>query len=108
MTTDFVVRITIHEGSEKDYETLHDQMARLGFNRTILGADGNHYQLPDATYVGISHLSTPQLRDVVASTAHMAVPKSQLPDVLVLMWVEGSFLLNKVPTPMPLRRGLAA
>lgn len=45
----FTTLIEIHDEKTGDYYTLHDEMKRRGFARTIKGSDAV-YKLPDATY----------------------------------------------------------
>ncbi|MBS0308237.1 MAG: DUF2622 domain-containing protein [Proteobacteria bacterium] len=46
----FVVRIELHDATWQDYQKLHQAMELSGFSRTIVGADGIHYELPPAEY----------------------------------------------------------
>ncbi len=46
----FTVRIMLHEADWNDYEKLHSEMEKQGFDRTITSNDGVTYQLPDAEY----------------------------------------------------------
>lgn len=108
MSTQFVVRITIHDGSEKDYEELHAQLALIGFFRTVVATNGQRFMLPDATYVGESFLTSEQVRDTVVYAAQLAAPKTELPDVAVFRWTDGAVRLKQVPAGWPWLSGLAA
>lgn len=46
----FTTRVELHHADEDDYETLHEEMQRRGFTRTILSSDGVTYHLPPAEY----------------------------------------------------------
>jgi hypothetical protein len=35
----FTTRVELHYADEDEYETLHEEMQRRGFSRTILGTD---------------------------------------------------------------------
>jgi len=47
--TSFTTIIELNDVKSGDYYTLHDEMKRRGFSRTIKGSDAE-YQLPAATY----------------------------------------------------------
>jgi hypothetical protein len=47
----YIARVELHAANYQDYEQLHGNMAARGFDRTIVGNDGNTYQLPTGTYV---------------------------------------------------------
>lgn len=46
----FITRVELHGASQSDYETLHAEMAREGFARTITSDQGITYHLPTAQY----------------------------------------------------------
>jgi hypothetical protein len=47
----FITRVELYgKASWEHYEKLHAEMERLGFTRTINGADGTVYDLPSAMY----------------------------------------------------------
>jgi hypothetical protein len=47
---DYIVRVELHGAAWDDYETLHAEMARAGFCRTIRSTSQMAYQLPTAEY----------------------------------------------------------
>lgn len=47
----YIAHVELHAATYQDYEQLHGSMAARGFDRTIVGNDGNTYQLPTGTYV---------------------------------------------------------
>lgn len=46
----FTARVELHDASWSDYETLHEEMGREGFRRTITSDSGTAYHLPTAEY----------------------------------------------------------
>lgn len=46
----FTTRVELHNATYNDYETLHREMDRRGFARTIRADNGEVYQLPTAEY----------------------------------------------------------
>ena len=81
----FVVRVTIHDGREQDYQRLHEALEAIGCLRRIMSSDGRWYQLPDGTYV--YGPSTPtnvgSVRDRVAPVVKRTVPRTTAPEVFV-------------------------
>ncbi|MCO5410431.1 hypothetical protein [Ralstonia mojiangensis] len=81
----FVVRVTIHDGREQDYQRLHEALEAIGCLRRVMSGDGRWYQLPDATYV--YKPSTPanaeSVRDRVAPIVKLTVPRTTAPEVFV-------------------------
>ena len=47
----YITRVELHAATYDDYETLHDEMERRGYTRTIVGDNRVTYQLPTGTYV---------------------------------------------------------
>ncbi|NLU94894.1 DUF2622 domain-containing protein [Chitinophaga sp. Ak27] len=45
----FTARVELHDGNEDDYETLHDEMEKEGFTRSIF-SENKEYYLPPAEY----------------------------------------------------------
>ncbi len=46
----FTARVELHGADWSDYERLHDQMRRQGFQLTITSDQGSKYKLPPAEY----------------------------------------------------------
>jgi hypothetical protein len=46
----FITRVELHSATHSDYETLHSEMGREGFLRTIVSDQGVRYHLPTAEY----------------------------------------------------------
>jgi hypothetical protein len=65
----FLVRVELHGGEWNDYDTLHSEMAGLGFSREITGADGRTYQLLTAEYVIRSSSGLEGVRALAAQAA---------------------------------------
>jgi len=79
----YLARVTIHNGSYDEYETLHASMKALGFVRYIRGAKGSYYWLPDATYVGESANDGPTVREQISRAAAAAAPSKAAPEVVL-------------------------
>ncbi len=66
----FTVRVELHNATWTDYESLHAVMEQNGFSRSIIGNDGNAYQLPLAEYNGSSdNLDSGGIRDIARVAA---------------------------------------
>jgi len=50
----FTVRVELHGADSKDYDKLHEEMAKDKFFRIVLSTDGLFYDLPTAEYNYIS------------------------------------------------------
>lgn len=75
----FSVRVELH-GDDPDYDLLHDEMEKAGFNRTIKGESGNVYHLPDAEYNYRASLS----KGIVADRAYAIANRvKEKPSILV-------------------------
>lgn len=46
----FITRIELHNAGSDDYEKLHEEMEKEGFEKTITSSDGKEYSLPDGEY----------------------------------------------------------
>lgn len=51
--TEFITRVELNNANSENYLTLHEEMRKEGFIKTIGDSSGNYY-LPDATYNYIS------------------------------------------------------
>jgi hypothetical protein len=73
----YTVRIELHDAQFSHYETLHAEMAKRGFSRTITSDDGTTYHLPWAEYnyfgsedrQGVLHLAKAAARTTGKSSA---------------------------------------
>jgi hypothetical protein len=65
----FTVRVELHSATYQDYETLHREMAKAGFSRTILGDNGANYQLPTAEYVTSGNVTVQQVLEAAKGAA---------------------------------------
>lgn len=80
----YLVRITIHNGSYDEYQDLHKRMQAAGFARSIeSSSSGGYCQLPDATYVGSSSENGEAVRDRIARIAAATAPSKEQPEVFV-------------------------
>lgn len=72
----FITRVELHGAQELNYTHLHEQMARLGFSRGIVNANGVKFQLPTAEYA-ISVNETPtSIVNLAKSAANSTGKKS--------------------------------
>lgn len=46
----FITRIELQYADSDDYEKLHAEMEKEGFEKTIIGDDGQKFHLPDGEY----------------------------------------------------------
>ncbi len=78
--TDFTVRVELHGADGKEYETLHQSMARYGFRRTIRGVDArgaaHDYVLPTAEYDHQSTGTAADVRDLAKRIADGVRPRA--------------------------------
>ena len=58
----FITRVEFHSATHSDYETLHSEMGREGFLRTIASDQGVRYHLPTAEY---SYIGSTTAADVL-------------------------------------------
>jgi len=65
----FVIRVELHSATWQDYDTLHQEMGKEGFNRTIRADDGVSYQLPTAEYAATSSSTTAQVLEAAKRAA---------------------------------------
>jgi len=76
----FTTRVELHSASESDYQTLHKEMEKEGFVRTISDSNGVKYQLPTAEYNKDGNFSLEQVF-ISAEKASKVTGKSY--DILV-------------------------
>lgn len=67
----FTIRVELHNArSGEDYETLHAEMAKEGFGRTIqFEGDPTVYHLPTAEYNYLGNIDTDDVRDLAKKAA---------------------------------------
>ncbi len=46
----FFVRVELHDATSKDYDVLHENMAKASYSRSIKDGAGSVFQLPTAEY----------------------------------------------------------
>lgn len=59
----FLTRVELHAADSGDYDRLHEEMAKRGFRRTLLGSDGKYYMLPTAEYESSGDYNVEAVRD---------------------------------------------
>lgn len=66
----FITRVELHGADGADYEKLHRDMQRLGFQRQVLSADRTRYDLPSAMFrISGTHLIAATVRDLAREAA---------------------------------------
>jgi hypothetical protein len=65
----FITRVELHNALWVDYETLHTEMAKEGFTRTIVSGQGVRYNLPTAEYYITGLYSTQQVLTMACNAA---------------------------------------
>jgi hypothetical protein len=89
-----LARVEMHNASARDYDALHEMLARQGFDRRVQAGNGSWYQLPTGTYVHPqSQLSPDQGRAAVYQSAKSLHPN---PFVIVVDWDAGSWVLPEL------------
>lgn len=66
---EYMVRVELHKANSEDYNDLHERMAALGLQRTVVFDDGKTYAMPIGTYHGSCGLEPGDLRDRVVNIA---------------------------------------
>jgi hypothetical protein len=65
----FITRIELHSANAENYQTLHEEMAKEGFTRTIISSEKIEYDLPNAEYYRISNLNLQQILESAKKAA---------------------------------------
>lgn len=66
----FITRVELHGADGADYEKLHRDMQRLGFQRQVLSADRTRYDLPSAMFrISGTDLIAATVRDLAREAA---------------------------------------
>lgn len=94
----FTTRVELHQASSQDYDNLHAAMAREGFSREIVAADGNWYQLPTAEYDRSAEMTIEQISSS-AQTAANSIGKTYGLFITETMTKRLMFGLTTVKTP---------
>jgi hypothetical protein len=88
----FLTRVELHGATDADYNTLHEDMTKRGFARTIRSGD-MQYKLPTAEYECSTNLTCSQVRDVAIEAAKITGRNHW---VLTVEYVNSAWVL--VPT----------
>lgn len=94
--TDYIIRIVLHGANATHYANLHRQMAEAGASRTIKGASGEVFDLPDGEYVVSSTLGAAELRNRVSGIASSAKAQPD-PSVIVAAYSNIAWQLRVSP-----------
>ena len=94
--TDYIIRIVLHGATATHYADLHQQMAEAGASRSITGASGEVFDLPDGEYVVTSTLSAAELRNRVSGIASAAKAYPD-PSVIVAAYSDIAWRLRLSP-----------
>ena len=70
----FTTRVVLHGAAPNDYDDLHKEMEKRGFQRTIRGPDGVEYALPDAEYDFEGDIPRKQVHQNAVAAAKAAMP----------------------------------
>ncbi|SFB68314.1 hypothetical protein SAMN05216321_10195 [Cupriavidus sp. OV038] len=82
----YLVRVTIHNGTGEEYAALHKQMEAISFHRYVRdGSTGKYSVLPDATYIGERAEDGGSIRDAVSRIAATCAPAKAAPEVFVTL-----------------------
>jgi len=77
--TDFTVRVELHSADSGDYDALHGEMDREGFERTITGTDNkgvwHTWHLPWAEYIISGDFTCDHVRRKAISAAERTAKK---------------------------------
>jgi len=65
----FFARVELHSATSSDYDTLHTEMARVGFSRQIKDATGVAFELPTGEYAADLAGTASGLAEVIKSAA---------------------------------------
>lgn len=76
----FTTRVELHDADSDDYETLHAEMERRGFERTITGENGVPSHLPTAEY---NYVGDVECKDVLNSAGAAAKVTGKKHGILV-------------------------
>lgn len=92
----YIIRVVLHGATAAQYAALHKGMLNGGAKRTILGANGLAFDLPDGEYVLSSSLVATKIRDIVADIAR-AAKTSPDPSLIVAAYTDIAWQLRPVP-----------
>lgn len=76
----FITRIELHKADSDDYETLHQEMEKEGFDKTIKNGNNIEYHLPDGEYYydkTIPHDPNKKDYTIVLEKAKLAASKTK-------------------------------
>jgi hypothetical protein len=76
----FTTRVELHGADESDYNLLHAEMEKRGFERTIKSNDGSTYKLPTAEYNAETEDSIDDVLTAAKSAAAVVKTKGRLSD----------------------------
>jgi hypothetical protein len=67
----FMTRVELHDATPADYETLNDAMAAQGFQRSIVGDDGQSFVLPTGNFLGQTKGTAAEVMNIAGFAASM-------------------------------------
>ncbi|WEK47248.1 MAG: type V toxin-antitoxin system endoribonuclease antitoxin GhoS [Candidatus Andeanibacterium colombiense] len=73
--TQFTTRMVLHGADREEYITLHAEMEKRGFSRTITADSGKVYHLPDAEYDFSGNVTRDHVRNLAMAAAKAAAPR---------------------------------
>lgn len=73
---EFIVRIELHGAVESEYTTLHEEMEKVGFSRTIYSSTKDEYHLPHSEYyISDESLDTDKVNEKAQLSARLTKKK---------------------------------
>ena len=84
-----IVRVELHGATtETQYQALHQAMAAIGFERTIVdGKTGVHQRLPTAMYYSTRYANVPSARDAAWKAAsRLGIARAVIASGDVIAW----------------------
>lgn len=65
----FITRVVLHGATDNDYDLLHAEMQKRGFDRVIESDEGKPYWLPQGTYFSKSNFTADKVRELADDAA---------------------------------------
>jgi hypothetical protein len=99
----FLTRVELHGAGKDDYLTLHGEMERLKFRRTIRAVNGLDYQLPTTEYSSFGNITAAEVASVAKQAANQTGKSSS---VISVEYAEAVFYLDVATSNFPSLLGL--
>jgi hypothetical protein len=89
----YIARVELHRADGEDYETLHDEMKKRGFSRTITSDEENTFKLPTGTYV--VEATDENLQTVLKAATEAAQATGKSSWIIATDWTKARFNLQR-------------